>query len=146
MSKLLEAMYQYEDKIGIKAKIVPNPIEEYLNMPREQMRRLTHPECREIALCLTQYALFIQRCYNEKMNEYNFVKTELDRTIVSDMQQYQAPTTDERRLLAIRNNEAARKLESQKNLYFYEANQIANLAGLIKEMAKAYDQLGWSKR
>lgn len=146
MSKLLETMSQYEHKVGLKEKIVPNPIDSYLNMSREDMRKLSQAECREIALCLSQYSLFIQRCHNEKLNEANYAKNELDRTIVSEMQQVQAPTTEERRLLAIRNNELARRLESDKNRCFFEANQIFGLSNIIKDMAKAYEQLGWSRK
>lgn len=146
MDKLLQAMSEYEHKIGLKNKVVPNPIDSYLNMSREDMRKLSQQDCREIALCLYQYSVFIQRCYNEKINEGNFLKNELDRAIVSEMQQVQAPTTDERRLLAIRNNDVARRLESEKNKCYFEANQIFGLSNIIKETAKAFEQLGWSRK
>lgn len=139
-------MRNYEESVGMKAKIVSNPVDDYLNMPIERMRKLSQDECREIALCLSQYAVFIQRCYNEQMGIFNNAKNKLDRMIVGEMQQIKAVTTDERKIIAIKGNEAASKMDQIKNEAFFKANQISNLAVHVDKLAKRYEDLGWSRK
>lgn len=146
MEKFLEILRQYEESLGMKQKTISNPVDEYLNMPLEQMRKLSQQDCREIALCLSQYALFVQRCYNEQMNIHQNAKNKLDRMIVQEMQQIRAITTDERRILAIKGNEAAHKMDQIKNEAWFKANQIGNLSAQIDKIGKQFENLGWNRK
>ena len=139
-------MHNYEISIGMKSKVISNPVDEYLNMPIEQMRKLSQDQCREIALCLSQYALFVQRCYNEQMGIHYNAKNKLDRMIVKEMQQVKAITTDERRILAIKGDEAACKMEQVKNEAWFKANQISNLSMQIDKIGKQFENLGWARK
>lgn len=146
VEKLLEMIRIYEESLGMKSKAISNPVDDYLNMPLDKMKRLSQDECREIALVLSQYSIFIQRTYNEQMNIANTAKNHLNRMIVDDMQQVRAVTTDERRCLVIKNNEAARKTEQVMNEALFKANQINGIANLVLTVAKAYENLSFVRR
>lgn len=138
----------YEQKIGLPPLVFETDIEAhaFLKMSRQQMEKLTPEDCGNGAYILRRYAFYLQRIYNRESARIKYIDSQIDKIIASEVNQYRAPSADERRKLAIKGNDAARNLSNERNIHEARAERLAYLSQNVGYMASSLDSLQETKR
>jgi hypothetical protein len=137
---------EYEQRKGVLAIQPRNDVEEYLNMSRDQMRKLSADECGEAGAILGLYALHLQTVYNKELAKVNWTNDNIRRIIAAQVKQYSAKSADERRLLAIRENDYAKRLDELRTWAQMVVDRLAYQSARVEFIARAYLALQQSKR
>ena len=146
LANVEKVMSDYLSGKGILKLTSRNEAEIYLNMPRDQMRKLLPEECSEAAVILTQYGAFLQDCYNTELSRVNWAEAEIKRTIATEVKQYNSPAADERRTLAINGNEYAQALDKLKTWAQAGVDKLSFMSNRVETVARAYIALAQIRR
>ncbi len=143
LDKLLD---EYEQgKVGLPALQINPQAQHYMNLTQEQLNKLAPDECGEGAVLLNSMALHVQRSFNKEMSRVKKAEAAITKIIVSILQQYNAPSAQERRELAIANNEAASKWLAIRDYAAQRAERLNFVASSIKNTAVSLDNLQRTK-
>lgn len=131
---------EYESSNKIKVN-VPNEAEKYLNIELDELRKLSIVELAEASYILSRFSLYIQKLYNKEMTRVAWAEHNITRCITKILSQYNAPSREERRHLAILDNEAAKKLDDIRNYAQLRSNRLAFISSKIVEVSKSLNEL-----
>jgi len=146
LGELDSILQEYESKTGIK-NINPNiDAEKYLAMPTEILHKLTAEECGEASIILAQFGFYLQRSFNIETGRINWASSMIDRVLASEAKQYNAPSAAERRMLAIRNNEGAKKLENIRCNAQARADRLNYMSAKVESLSQRFADLQVTKR
>ena len=136
------ALAEYEAKIGISAIKFNDKVEKYLSYPAEQIRKLTVEEREEASIMLAQYAIYIQKQYNDNISKANWAEDMLKLKLADEISSYKAPSYEERRLLAIRHNEYLTKLEKIRSYANNRAQRLNFIASRVEYLSRTFMSKG----
>jgi len=123
---------EYEQSLGIKDIEVSPEFDKIMNLTTENIRKASGEDCGEYAYILKQVAFNIQRAQNVESCRIKWAKNKIDRLVVESMQQFsQYAKYDEKRLLAIKNNEYATKLY---NIEVYASLRLERLQMMSRKI------------
>lgn len=116
----------------------------YANYDADMMRALTIQDCAIIAARLSQYCVYIQRCFNRNKRRIKFLEAEVRKTIASKVQGYGGQWEFQKQQ-AINDDEYA--LQNHKKMLEYEQvnTTIEHLSLSIKDLADRYKDLQFAK-
>ncbi len=111
-----EKLNGYEKTIGLVAvdtKGVEEEILKYINITKNDRRKMSPEECEEARLVLKQFSYHIAMCHQNELAMMNFVEDEMNTCVMPEIGEYknEAYFFQDRRELAINDNEHARKLK-----------------------------------
>ena len=110
----------------------------YINLKHELIRKLTPEEAGEAAILLRQFAIYLQKNVNGLQARLNWVESQLKRLIYTKTNQYNAPSFEERKYMAIYNDEAGRKLEELRIQFQAGLDNLNKFADRIDSLAYSY--------
>lgn len=146
LKKLETLLNEYENGLGIKNKNPNIQAEKYLTLPIESLQKMTPEECGEAAVVLAQYSFYLQKAYNEEVSKANWADSLIRRTLAKEAKQYNAPSADERRMMAINNNDFCLNLEKIKISAQTRADRINYLSSKVETLSSRFSELQYSKK
>lgn len=146
MEKVTKALNDYELSKGLPLIQPNNEAEKYLNISREEMRKMYPDECGEASALLAQFAFHIQRACNEELARMNWAEDVIKRTIANELSQYRAASYEERKLQAIQGNDYAFKLDQIRTWAKARYDRISYLPSKIEFLAQTFRDLQQMKR
>ena len=110
---------EYEKSIGISTyethnKFTEDELNSYFTMNRDAIEKLTPEDCAQIAMRLSQYALFVQRTLNREIARHNWAEESIKETIADEINNYKGYGYVEKSLQAIKHNDKASSLNKIK--------------------------------
>jgi hypothetical protein len=139
---------EYEKSIGISTyethnKFTEDELNSYFTMNRDAIEKLTPEDCAQIAMRLSQYALFVQRTLNREIARHNWAEESIKETIADEINNYKGYGYVEKSLQAIKHNDKASSLNKIKKYakqrmdrMSYIANNIKNLSDILLAVQK----------
>ena len=139
---------EYEKSIGISTyethnKFTEDELNSYFTMNRDAIEKLTPEDCAQIAMRLSQYALFVQRTLNREIARHNWAEESIKETIADENNNYKGYGYVEKSLQAIKHNDKASSLNKIKKYakqrmdrMSYIANNIKNLSDILLAVQK----------
>jgi hypothetical protein len=146
LARVEKIVEDYQTKKGISSIKVKNGVDLYINMGKAELKTLSREECAEACVILTNYAAYLQEVYNKEVARANWAESEIKRILASQTKQYYAPSHEERKAMAIKDNEYASALSKVKTWAQNVADRLSFMAHRIDAIAKAYQQLSQAKR
>jgi hypothetical protein len=106
---------EYESSIGLGQysqvhSFTESELNEYFNMNRDAVEKLTPEDCAQISYRLAQYAFFLQRTINRETARHNWAEETIKETIADEINNYKGYGYLEKSLQAIKHNEKATAL------------------------------------
>lgn len=139
---------EYENSVGFNSYDVHNKFSDdelnlYFTMNRDSIEKLTPEDCAQIAMRLSQYALFIQRTLNREIARHNWADETIKETIADEINNYKGYGYVEKSLQAIKHNDKASSLNKIKKYakqrmdrLSYIANNVKNLSDILLAVQK----------
>lgn len=139
---------EYEKTIGVGQyeshnKFSEDELNSYFTMNRDSIEKLTPEDCAQIAMRLSQYALFVQRTLNREIARHNWAEETIKETIADEVNNYKGYGYIEKSLQAIKHNDKANALNKIKKYakqrmdrLSYIANNIKNLSDILLAVQK----------
>lgn len=139
---------EYEKTIGVGQyeshnKFSEDELNSYFTMNRDSIEKLTPEDCAQIAMRLSQYALFVQRTLNREIARHNWAEETIKETIADEVNNYKGYGYIEKSLQAIKHNDKASSLNKIKKYakqrmdrLSYIANNIKNLSDILLAVQK----------
>jgi hypothetical protein len=146
LERINKALDEYEESKGLIKYKPHNEADRFINMKHSDMQKLTPDELGEAAILLAQFAYHIQRAFNEEVGRVNWAEDEVKRTIAGEVNQYQGSSYEERKLLAIKENEYARKLDYIRSYAKARADRLGYLSSRMEFLAKMFSDLRQTKK
>lgn len=135
--------YEKSHKIQFTA---PNDIDKYLNLELEQLRKMSPVDIAEVSYLLSRFSGYVQKQYNIEMVRMNWAEHQIKKVITGQLHQYKAPSYEERKQLAIMDNEAARKLDEIRNYAKLRAERVAFISTKLNDMSRSLIDLQKARR
>lgn len=135
-----------EQHVGLPPSLYDNDAHRFLNMKIDEMRRLTPEQCGEGAFTLRKFAFHLQRSFNREIATVNAINSRIRQTVCKEVGQYKAPSADERRDLAIRNNTHAYELQRLRDTHQARADRLNYLAKTCGDLASSLEEYQKTKR
>lgn len=143
INKLIDS---YENQIGLPSFTVENNVDKYINLTSVELGQLSADECGYAAYSLTSFAYHVQKMYNKETSIAKWAESQLPIVIASRIQQYQAPSFEERKMLCIKDNEDAFSLYKLMNYSKHRAERLAFLSQKIQNISDRLIDVQISKR
>lgn len=148
VDKLDEILDQFEKDLGIVPRTKPNPeVELLMRLTRAELKVLSPEDCSEAAIILEQYSFYIQRVFNLDKARHDWCVEQVNRLIAPTLNQYGTNYTkyDEKRMLAVKDNDVASKLDFQRIKSMNRMNRLEYLSGKVGSYAHKFNKLAESK-
>jgi hypothetical protein len=130
---------EYESSIGFPkyntANINENEFNDYLNMSRDEIEKLTPEDCGAIALRLNQFSFYTQRTINREQSRHDWAEDTLKNVIADEINNYKGYGYIEKAAQAIKHNDRAQSLEKIKRYAKQRINRLSYLANSINNMS-----------
>ncbi len=146
LEKVNKALDEYEQGKGLTKCQPHNEADRYVNMKQEEIRKLTPEELGEAAVLLAQFSYHIQRALNEETSRVAWAEDEVKRAISGEVNQYQGSSYEERKLLAIKENEYARKMDYIRSYAKARADRLGYLSSKMEFLARMFSDLRQTKK
>jgi len=130
---------EYEKSIGLGSYRADSFSEEELNnyfqMSRDELEKITPEMCGEIAYRLGQFAFHVQRSINRELSRLNWADETIKETIAEEINNYKGYGYIEKSLQAIKNNDKAYALNKIKKYAKQRSDRLQYLANSIKHLS-----------
>ncbi len=146
VDKMLE---DYEKSLGLPLTTnltIENEATRLLSVGQTEIRRMTGLECAESATILFNFAFSLQRATNREQGRINWAERSIMKMIAPRIKMQSAATFEERKLLAIKENDLAEKLSQITNQAQLRADRIAFLSTKVENLARSFGNLQQTKR
>ncbi len=131
----------YEHTIALPDNNAPgaeSELQEYLDMPRNVIERLTPEGCAEIAFRLIQFSFYIQRCINREKSIISWSENEFNKVISNDISQYDTFLKHEMKAaMIIKDNSVAEELNTIMTWAHQRIDRLTYLSGALKHLSDA---------
>lgn len=148
-NKISTMLKDYESLCGIPDNKLPGPKEEiqnYLTMPRAEMKGLNIEDCAEISYRLAQYSLYVQRLMNVEKGILKWAEHKLLEAVSSESQQYDKYIKHEVKVrLIAKENGHVKQLLDLINYATQTCTRLEYFAGDIKELSHVVTELQRAK-
>jgi hypothetical protein len=145
MDQLDTILNQYEQSLGLVIKQDSN-IEKYINLGLDEIRKMPTVELAEVSYILSKYSMYIQKQHNIEMVRMNWAEHRIKKIISKELTQYKYSSYDERKQLAIANNEVAQKLDDIRNYAKARSDRISFISSKLNEMSRSLNELQKARR
>lgn len=116
-----------------------------LSMGFSEIRGLSYEDCIDYSILLANYSLYIQKIINRESSLVYFLEESIKKTISNIINQQKAYSYEERYILAVRQDEAAKNFMKEKvhramkvsELQFI-STRIHNVSELLKKKAEMF--------
>lgn len=138
MKELDLILDEYEHKLGLPKQYdnaAFSDIEQYLNMSRDQLEKLSGQDCDEIAYRLMCFSFHLSREYNRENTRVKWADSLMTELAVKEIDQYTGYAFQERLNKAIQGNDYTKKLGEVKRYAEQRSNRIAYLSNNMKNLA-----------
>jgi hypothetical protein len=146
LNQLDAALDKYEKSKGLPDVVPHGEAQQYLNINQAQLAKLTPEQCGEAAVMVAQFGFHLQKVYNREIGVINWCEDCIQRTITPELKQYNAPSADERKRLAIRGNEYASKLQRLKSIAQARVDRLSYLPAKVEWLSRTLLELQQTKR
>ena len=149
LDELLKQVETVLDEYENSHSIIPakRNIDKYLNMSRDEISRLDHQSCLEIAYELTCHSIYIQSIYNKESGRLKWAKSIVRTYCCPEWNNYKSFFMDEMRISAIaRDNSAVKKILKIKNYAEQRLERLNQVANNIKYLSGVFTEIAKSKR
>lgn len=130
---------EYENSIGLPVynTLGINELEfnNYLNMSRDEIEKLTPEDCGAIALRLNQFSFYTQRTINREQARYDWAEDTIKDIIADEINNYKGYGYIEKSSQAIKHNDRASSLEKIKKYAKQRINRLSYLSNSINNMS-----------
>lgn len=130
---------KYERGLGIpeiKAPGEDSELQEYLNMERDVIEKLSPNRTWSISVRLSQFSFYLQRCINRNKAVVKFADYELNKLVAQEVGQYDKWTKHEVKVsLICKENVAAAELLQIKNYAEQIVERLTDLSAGIKSLS-----------
>ena len=147
LDQIDKVLDEYESSLGLVSyagDFHVQSVKQYMNMPRQQMEKITVDECAEAALLLGGFSFYLQRSYNREIARVNWASSNLKRMMSGREAQYKG-SWDSQYYQAIREDGYACKLESIKTYAQQRADRLTYLASSVKNLSDLFVNLQRAK-
>ena len=138
---------EYESNLGLGAHtgdFHDQSVKTYMNMPRQQMEKLTVEECAEAALLLGGFSFYLQRSYNREVARVNWASSNLKKTIAGREGQYSG-SWESQYHQAIKEDRYTSKLDAIRVYAQQRADRLTYLASSVKNLSDLFTNLQRAK-
>lgn len=149
MENLDKILDEYEQKIGLPQlkESTYSDIEDYLNMSRDELEKLTPEACGEIQYRLKAYSVYLGRIYNKEIARVNWAENLIYSVVAKDIGQYSGYGGAKIQLAqAIKGNEYAAELERIRIYAQQRANRLNFVATSIRDLADTLRGIAYDKK
>lgn len=101
------------------------------------LRKLSAVECAESAFVLGQYAHRLQQARNREQARVTWAEQSIRRLIASKVNNYKGVSFEERRLQAVKGDDAAQKLDAIRVKAQLRIDRVSFLADKANDLAKS---------
>lgn len=146
LGQVEEIQSKYENN-RLPAFSMPGPISEYneyLSYDKQKLKALSIEDCSIISLRLSQYALYIQRCYNKIISSILILEAEIDSIIATKAHSYFGQWAHQR-LQAIKDNTRADELNNTLIDLKQKKERFEHMALCIKNLSDQFKNLKFDK-
>ena len=148
---IVEFLNNYENSIGLKEWSYSSVVNDSMNLDANQLKQMTAEECSEMAYQILQYCAYLQRKINFEDSIINWANSKLELVIADKVQAYGGSgksfiTYDEKRMSAIKGDEAAQRLYIIKVAAENRLKRISFLPKRLEAMANVLTDLQYTKR
>ncbi len=138
---------EYEKNIGIPqfSKLNTTEVEQYMQMSRNELEKLTPEDCAQMAYMLIVYSVYVQKCYNREIARAKWAAATLNQVIANEVGTYNKYSPyEERKHQAIRNNDHAENLntilihaQNRADRLLFISSGIKNTSDILLSLQKA---------
>lgn len=149
LSQVTDSLDGYAENLGLPktlAGTVENEVGRLLDMAPEVLWKLSGTECGEAAFLLTRFAMHLQNAVNREQARVRWSEESVKKIIAPTVGQQKGYSYEERKMAAIRENDAATKIESLRVKAQLRIDRISYLSAKVESLAKALISLQQSKR
>lgn len=149
LSQLDKILDEYEAGLGLPGMGFPEVEQEaqrLLTLSPAVLVKMTAVQCGEAAYCLRQFGFHLQRATNREQGRVSWAEESIKKAIAKSINQYKGVSFDERKMQAVRDNDAASKLDSIRVHAKLRLERVSHLAIRVSEMAKSLESLQFSKK
>lgn len=142
-------MDNWEINIGLN-KFEPPLIKEeaikFINLDSQSRSKLSCEECAEAVVILAQYAAYVSRASQQQEAEAYLLKEKVQELIGENMATKKAYSPDERKALALAEDEKASEYDLLRIAAMTKAKRLYMYAERIDKLSRAYEVLSNSKK
>jgi len=139
MNVVIKVLDEYEDKCGLPSLTNPCQQEElnqYLQMNRTQIEKLSSEDCVQIAYRLDQTAFYIQRLYNREQARILWAQNELNSILATQIDSYNKYWKHEMKVaMIVKQDPYAAKLHKIVNYATQRTQRLTNMAFLLSNLS-----------
>jgi hypothetical protein len=137
---------EFEEIHNLNRVVIPNEIEDILNLSHAQLEKLQGMDCAVYSFQLSQFAYYIQRTYNKESSTLKWINNQIDNFVASHWSDFDSYTKYEMRpRLIARENEVLAKLLRQASFYEQKMERMSFLGSSISNMAEKMKSLQMAK-
>jgi hypothetical protein len=131
----------YEASIGISRYVSTSDslpeteLNQYLNMDRNVLEKLSPEDCAQISYRLGQYSFHVQRTLNREIARHNWAEEAIKDTIADEINNYKGYGFLEKSIQAIKHNDKAEALNNIKKFAKQRSDRLSFLANSIKNLS-----------
>lgn len=144
-----EALDNWEVKLGLPSFSPPkskNEAFKYLDNTVEDRQKMTPEECADAVIALAHFSAYVTRACQREESEALLLKEQINKLIGEEIPLQKAYSPEERRSLAMADNEKAKELESLRIASSIKSKRLFMYADKIDKIAKAYETLSYSRK
>lgn len=142
LDQLDNSLNNYEVKGGLPKipEISESSIEELIDV-NSIPTKMTPEEYAEAALKLSRFAFYVQRLCNKEQSRFDWLTSQIHKTITPHLGQVKAYGWVERELVAISNDDHAQRLNTEKIKAGLKLTRLSYLGGKLESIAEKYVEL-----
>jgi hypothetical protein len=130
---------EYEQSIGLPKYqndyLSSDELNNYLNMDRDQIEKLSPEDCAQISLRLAQFSLHIQRTINREIARHNWAESVIKDVIADEINNYKGYGFVEKSIQAIKHNDKAHSLDLIKRYATQRMDRLSYIANGVKNIS-----------
>lgn len=146
LDKLDAALSAYENTLGLEDVRSNGEAKKYLNITHAELSKMTDEQCGEASVVLAQFGFHLQKALNRETAIIAWCEDATGRAIAQQVTQYDAKSADERKALAIKDNDYATKLQMLKTQAQARVNKINYLPSKTEWLSRTLLELQQTKR
>lgn len=144
LDQVNKVLDEYEK--SFKINFVNNDeIDEYLQIKKSQLEALTPIQCHEIAVCLSNHLMYLQKELNRQTAIFNWANSNLNTIIGRHLNDYDDFKYEAKVLRIISEYDTAKKLDELKQAVQLRVDTLSYLPQRIEFFIKTLNNLGNTK-
>tara|TARA_R110002020_G_scaffold278233_1_gene493675 strand:- start:410 stop:901 length:492 start_codon:yes stop_codon:yes gene_type:complete len=140
LEKLDEILDSYEIELGIpqyRKEFYDDSSQQYLELSRDQIEKLTPDNCAEAALLLASLSFHLQRSYNRELARVNWADHILRSSLAGREQQYKG-SWESQFNQAVKEDTYATKVQQIKRYAQHRSDRLTYLASSVKNISDIF--------